>query len=454
MGQDTQTTTSNYQNARVELLHDTLLEIGEQNMLLNRFGRVPDQTVGHGTTQSWFRYNRLDIPLGTLTEGVPPGKDTLSLTKISASISQRGQRVGLTDRVILETDHMIIPEAMMLLGDARAKLFERVYYETLLTGTNVIYAGSGTSRSDVTAGASDVLDTTEVKRALSQLRTGDNVNGAARPFTSGPAAGTFPCVVHENVMLDLREDSSYLNAAEQQDIEELRGSQYGAFKWQGVTFLTTNWMPEIQEMGDWTDGSDDQHDGTLTGNTAGSSYAVDDDASIVITAKHKKRTFEEFLYTTANQLDGGTVATTYDASVKLPSNDSYVYNIYEGSAQGSSVAYADHKLAYSNQEAGSTVTVQKGDGTGEAPPEAPASGETVYPCFFFGQDAFAKPQMAGSKEGVSGTMAPKIVGAKGESTDSDPLAQLVQMGYKEFFDSVILNDNFLVRVEVASNFGG
>lgn len=67
----------------------------------------------------------------------------------------------------------------------------------------------------------------------------------------------------------------------------------------------------------------------------------------------------------------------------------------------------------------------------------------VYPLLIFGKDAFAVVPLKGEN-----AMEPKVVKAK--PTASDPLAQRNYVGYKFAFASVILNELWMVRVEVAA----
>jgi N4-gp56 family major capsid protein len=66
----------------------------------------------------------------------------------------------------------------------------------------------------------------------------------------------------------------------------------------------------------------------------------------------------------------------------------------------------------------------------------------VYPVLFFGQDAFAVCPLKGKY-----SLEPRIVRAT--PSDSDPLGQRSHVGYKFYFAAVILNQTWMVRLEVA-----
>lgn len=66
----------------------------------------------------------------------------------------------------------------------------------------------------------------------------------------------------------------------------------------------------------------------------------------------------------------------------------------------------------------------------------------VYPILFFGQDAFACVPLKGKW-----SLTPTVVNAT--PSDSDPLAQRNHVGYKFYFNAVILNQTWMARLEVA-----
>lgn len=66
----------------------------------------------------------------------------------------------------------------------------------------------------------------------------------------------------------------------------------------------------------------------------------------------------------------------------------------------------------------------------------------VYPILFFGMDAFACVPLKGKF-----SLQPIVVNAS--PSDSDPLAQRNHVGFKFYFASVILNQNWMSRLEVA-----
>lgn len=79
---------------------------------------------------------------------------------------------------------------------------------------------------------------------------------------------------------------------------------------------------------------------------------------------------------------------------------------------------------------------------GDAVKSTTGTNADVYPILFFGQDAFACVPLKGKF-----SMTPMVVNRT--PSDSDPLAQRGHVGYKFYFTSVILNQTWMHRLEVA-----
>ena len=82
-------------------------------------------------------------------------------------------------------------------------------------------------------------------------------------------------------------------------------------------------------------------------------------------------------------------------------------------------------------------------GLAQVPPAAPATGVTVYPVFVFGEDAFGVIELEG--EGVEWSYLDK-------AEKADPQNQLRMVAWKTWTGAMILNSQFLARIECASAF--
>ena len=89
---------------------------------------------------------------------------------------------------------------------------------------------------------------------------------------------------------------------------------------------------------------------------------------------------------------------------------------------------------------GQTVTIT-GLGVSQIPPAAPGTGVTVYPNFIFGRGAYGQVMLDDTK----------FTYLK-EADKSDPLNQLRVVGWKTFYGTIFLNQQFMMRIESTSAF--
>src|ERR1700676_5575129 len=80
------------------------------------------QTEGTGLTAFFVRYQRMNVPLQTLSEGVDPVNNSVSVQQFSVSLDQWGDVVTLTDVAQLTTKHPLIQQVTELLADSAQRV--------------------------------------------------------------------------------------------------------------------------------------------------------------------------------------------------------------------------------------------------------------------------------------------------------------------------------------------
>lgn len=440
MAGETFTTTSIGANAFTDAKVDrwfgkTLLKRGEQDVVAEMFAKKAQIPKGQGApVASWLRYDKMRLAAGTLSEGVPPGNTKLGINLVSVTASDYGQVAAVSDKLIRETNHDVPPIMAQLLGEAMTKRREQVTYDALLSNTNTLFSGtSNTARSNLASG--DVIDSEDVLRAIDQLIAGDNTRGRAPKFSGGAASGRYAALIHPKVWLDLRQDSTFSNALEEQDIADLRMNRTLAsrvFDWEGVRFFVTNFMPEFQDVG--TAASNNV---TISDDTSGSGFSGGSTQYVTVIQKEKTRLFPERVMDEASVTNG----SSFDIQVDLSSaSTDYVYDIYTGSSSGST------NLARENVDPDdtATVTISSHDTSAASPQTQSSDGSTVYPTWFFGEEAYGAVDVQTSL--LEAGFVPR-----GRSFN-DPLAQLVKAGWKMSYAALILDDLKICRLESTSSF--
>ena len=119
-----------------------MYELSERALVLGRYATRYELPQSMGTTLRAVRVGRLVLPRGPLTEGTAPDAVALSITNKDVTVQQWGIVVLLTDVAELTTVHPMLTAAIERTSLAMSEMFEREMAQTLLTGTNVTYAGA------------------------------------------------------------------------------------------------------------------------------------------------------------------------------------------------------------------------------------------------------------------------------------------------------------------------
>ena len=176
-------------------LNKKFLENLEPNLVFWRFGKWPVSQKWYGAVQ-WARMSKstASANASVITEGTTPSFTDLTISTISVSCEQYGQVAQITDILEDTTLLNVVGQAMIELAHNASRIMDEVVQSTLSTNwTNVIYAGSATSRA--TIAATDTMTTTAINKARAFLST-----KGAKPF-----AGGYIGIMHPNVSFDMRE---------------------------------------------------------------------------------------------------------------------------------------------------------------------------------------------------------------------------------------------------------
>lgn len=192
--------TSNIQaSGTTDLFHKYLekkfLENLEPNLVFWKFGKWPVSQKWYSHVQ-WARMTKstASASAATITEWTTPSFTDLKISTISVACEQYGQVAQITDILEDTTLLNVVGQAMVELAHNASRIMDEVVQTTLSTNwTNVIYAGSATSRA--TIAATDTMTTTAINKARAFLST-----KGAKPF-----AGGYIGIMHPNVSFDMRE---------------------------------------------------------------------------------------------------------------------------------------------------------------------------------------------------------------------------------------------------------
>ena len=421
------------------------LPLARRQLVVYQFGDPLTLPKGRGVTYQAARWNRVPLPFAPLSEGVPPIGQSMTVTMVSATAVQWGDKITLTDVAEMTIKHPMFKIAKELCALAVAETLERNTFNNLNAGTQINYVNTRGARASLVTG--DVLNLHEINRVYGALKTlgaprfmgGEQTSTKLEAESGGARASSDPrgmphytAVVHDLASQDLRENSTFVTASAYSDINKLYNSEIGELG--GVRFTTSNMVPS------WTGYA--QVNGTAgnAGALASGTYYT------VITGSDTQNQYESYI----TQVSTGVVVVGPNGSISVttPNVAGYSWNVYIGTttspanlALSAAGPVVGPMQGQATQLPSNTVITLTGTGIAQSPPAAPATGVTVYPTYVFGRGAYGQVQL----DDIKYTYLDK-------ADKSDPLNQMRVVGWKVMYGTILLNQLFFARIESTSAF--
>lgn len=208
-----------------------LLDNAEPNLVHDQFADKYPIPKNGGKTIELRKYSPLAKATTPITEGVTPDGNKLNVTAVTATISQYGDWIQLSDLLDMTAIDNNVLQSTKLLGSQAGRTLDTVTREVLAGGTNVIYAPkvSGGSETAVTSRAE--LDATckinvdLIYRAARALKT----------MNADKIDDSFVAIVHPDVAYDLMRCEEWVEAHKYATPENIYQGEIG--KIGGVRFV-------------------------------------------------------------------------------------------------------------------------------------------------------------------------------------------------------------------------
>lgn len=200
----------------------TLLENAREAMVFTQLGKKQPL---HGNTVEWRKFNTFPKALTPLTEGVIPSGEKFGMTNITASTTQHGDYVAVTDRLELESYDDVIYGATEEMGAAEGETYDTLTRNILVAGNSVAYA-NGKTRATLTN--ADVLTPALINKAATWLKK----NKAPK------YDGYYVAIIHPSVAEDLRESAEWKEFHKYNDVAPIFKGEIGTLH--GVRFIESN----------------------------------------------------------------------------------------------------------------------------------------------------------------------------------------------------------------------
>jgi len=226
MNATTSNTTGNNLSPEMKTYYDKdLIRLAEPNLVHDQFGQKRPIPKGNGKTIEFRKFTQLPKITTALTEGVTPNGQALDVTALTATVSQYGGFVKVTDMLELTAIDPIIVETTALIASQAGRSLDTVTREVLAGGTSVRYANGKASRAAVAK--TDVLTVLDIRKAVADLERQNT------PKINGSYIG----IIHPDVAFDLMSDSEWVDWQKYTSPEHMYNNEIGRIA--NVRFVQT-----------------------------------------------------------------------------------------------------------------------------------------------------------------------------------------------------------------------
>ncbi len=412
------------------------------------------QPKGTGTTAYFTRYSRMYVPVATLSEGVDPTDNTINLETFTATQDQWGDVLTLTDVAQLTQKHPLLQIAMDLLSDNAQRVMDREIQLVWLSGTNVLYAGTATTRTLI--GATDYITDTLIHKARVTLQDAgapprDGPSNMKQNAMEGNASGSltggasYVAICGSQITADLMATAAtsglWAAVAQYQNKMAIYNGEVGTYL--GLRWVETNFIPKFKLFGNTmtavaSAAAFGTGTPTVTAVTSGGTLTSDTTYYYKATRKNLLRGFEEEVsieHTTSSTSTGNNESFTF----AWPATAGYVYALYFGSTTGD----ANLKLVAQNIAAGATTTVTAvPSSTTTAPANIATTATAIHPIYVHGKNSCYWVGLQGMQ----------LMLSVDQATTDNPLKLRRTVSYKFMSKAMLSDQTFMVRIEASSRF--
>ena len=230
----TQATSGSSLSVEMKTYYDkNLIDLAEPALVHDQFGQKRPIPQNGGKTIEFRKYSSLPKALTALTEGVTPDGQKLNVTNITATVSQYGGYVALSDVLQLTAIDNNLMQASKLLASQAGRTLDTITREVLNGGTNVYYCASGvTDKANLVGGSATASD--------NNILTVDDIRRAVRKLKAMNAPtinGDYVAIIHPDVAYDLMSDPEWRYPHQYVDTDNIYSGEIG--KIAGCRFVET-----------------------------------------------------------------------------------------------------------------------------------------------------------------------------------------------------------------------
>lgn len=221
-----------------------LLQRAQQAQVFYEAGQKKNLPKNSGNQIHWRRWEALSVNTTALTEGVTPAPTSLSLTEVTATISQYGQYATVSDMLDMVGIDPVIAESTDVMGQQAGESIETVIQDVIEAGTSVLYA-TGSARAS--QAAANPITIALIRKAVRNLdaNNAQRFNGPVQNKMVG--MGHYMGFIHPRMVYDIKNDSEFKNAVQYNDNQKLYKGEL--FEIEGVRIIQTTLAPYFAGAG-------------------------------------------------------------------------------------------------------------------------------------------------------------------------------------------------------------
>lgn len=409
------------------------------------FGTKAKLDSQSGKSFTYTRYERLNLPTQSLTEGQSPSDSSMTISQVTAIAEQWGAVVTLTDVAELTIKHKPLGKAIELLALQAAETTDREIFKVLLSGTSVFFVGDP-ARVGIDTG--DVVDSATLASVVANLRSNGamGIEKPSKPMDDPELGDMFALIVDPFVEQDISTDEGFVESVKYAAAKRLWNGEAGEYR--GFRVVRSNHIP------------------TLTSAAAASTVDNSDDTGTIIFDKSLRimvtgvdvNGYERVIYQSSETDTADDANSEHTISVTTPSTTGFTYNVYSSAALTADSTTTATAMTLQAGSLAPATTIKIGSTSGSAsasrfvltttgaaaPGQLKTTASKIHLSFGIGKEAYAVVDL----QSLQTSLTPN------DASDSDPLKQRRKAGWKTMFKSVICNNDFMTRIESESAFDG
>lgn len=177
----------------------------QPKLFLEKFAKMQSVPKNKSQVIKWRRLVPFAAAMDRLVEGITPSPTGVTYEDVQAQLAQYGSWIPFTDVLIETHEDENLKQFVIGATEQAALTRERILWNMMVAGTNVIYSGTATQRSQVVApiDLGDIqLATRALKVAMAQPVT--SMISASQNVSTQPVNGGYIGIGHTNLEQDFR----------------------------------------------------------------------------------------------------------------------------------------------------------------------------------------------------------------------------------------------------------